>query len=623
MEIKQNFNEKLMVKRALLQNTLKFAIIFFIGFSVCVHVRTALAENIEKPAEDNSLKSALYLNASELMEYRAEEGLKNLEPHAIVLINKGLKAYNEKREKEAVSFFETASELSPDLPAPYLYLAKINFSLSLKGIHTSAVYLLDAWRAFCNNFRWSFQTAGVLSLSLLLALYVSIIFFLLALISSKAGIYIHDIGEDRKKILLLLPSIVLVFLVPIFGIAGFILPFWIYMRIREKVFICCIFLVSACIILISPMISSFLGANSDKTLRDVVKINEGTHTGEIPDISREGRSYEASFAYALLLKKKGQYNKTNYEEAIKIYKDILSQRQDAIVYNNLANCFVALGSNDKDAGAAYYNEAVTYYNEALKLEKLTSTYYNLSQIYREVFDFGDADKYYQDAVNIDPQKVAFYNSVKGMSVNRFVMDEHLDNKDLWFLAFKWHSYYKPALFLSNIFSFRNREFSIILLLLIAAVLNVYGRYASRGAYKCRRCGEVYCSKCEKRISHDDVCLMCFRTLVRISELGTKERIERILDIQQHRYKNNQRLKILTSVFPGIGHVYYGWMGTGFLMLLSFTFFLFSTLLWFYIPSPVSMNQITHFFRWVSASGLILSYIAALTNVFRRTPRKWL
>lgn len=612
-----------MVKRVLLQNTLKFAIIFFIGFSVCVHVRTALAENIEKPAADNSLKSALYLSVSELMEYRAEEGLKNLEPHAIVLTNKGLKAYNEKREKEAVSFFETASELSPDLPAPYLYLAKINFSPSLKGIYTSAGYLLDAWRAFCNNFRWSFQTAGVLSLSLLLALYVSIIIFLLALISSKAGIYIHDIGEDRKKILLLLPSIVLVFLGPIFGIAAFILPFWIYMKTREKVFIYCIFLVSACLILISPMISSFLGANNDKTLRDVIKINEGIYTGQIPDITREGRSYEASFAYALHLKKKGQYYKTNYEEAIKIYKEILNQKQDARVYNNLANCFVALASHDKDTGAANYNEAVTYYNEALKLEKLTSAYYNLSQIYREVFDFSDADKYYQDAVKIDPQKVAFYNSVKGMSANRFVMDEHMGNKDLWSLAFKWHSYYKPAVFLDSIFSFINREFSIILLLLIAAVLNVYGRYASRGAYKCRRCGEVYCSKCEKRISHDDVCLMCFKTLVRTSELGTKERIERILGIQQYRHKNNQRLKILTSVFPGSGHVYYGWPGTGFLILLSFTFFLFSILLWFYIPAPTSMNQITRCFRWVSASGLILSYIAALANVFRRTPRKWL
>ena len=66
-----------MVKRVLLQNTLKFAIIFFISFSICVHIRAALAEDIEKPAADNSLKSDLYLTVSELMEYRAEEGLKN------------------------------------------------------------------------------------------------------------------------------------------------------------------------------------------------------------------------------------------------------------------------------------------------------------------------------------------------------------------------------------------------------------------------------------------------------------------------------------------------------------------------------------------------------------------
>jgi hypothetical protein len=340
------------------------------------------------------------------------------------------------------------------------------------------------------------------------------------------------------------------------------------------------------------------------------------YTGKTPEIFSNERSYETAFVYAMDLKRKGYYNQANYVEAIKIYKGLLNQKEDAKVYNNLANCYIALGNSDN------YNIAITYYKKALRLKRMASTYYNLSQIYREVFNFADAEKYYEAAIKIDPRKVVFYNSIKGTSVNRFVIDEPLGNKELWSLTFKWFPHYKSSM-LGRMFSFANRGFSIVLLVLLIVAFYIYRKYVSYGAYRCRRCGEVYCSRCEKRISHENICIMCFRTLVKISELGPKERIERILEIQRHRNKRDRHLKILTFIFPGSGHVYYGWPVLGFTIILSFTFFLFSTLLWFYIPPPVSMTQITLFFRWVSMLGFILIYIAAAINVYRRIPRKWL
>lgn len=575
-----------------------------------VPVKTTLAESIEAVSlEDDLPRSGLYLDINELAEYRAERGLKNLEPHSIVLTDMGLKAYNEKREKEAIIFFKEAKELSPDLPSPYLYLAKANFSLSPKGLYIASGYLLDAWRAFYSNFWWSFQTAGMVFISLFLALYISIIVFLITLIYSKFHLYVHDIIEDKRKIFLLMPSVALVFFGPIFGVTALMLPFWIYMKGREKVVLYCVIAISILIVLMLPVFSSFLGASQDKTLRGIVKINEGIYTGESSEKVRSGRNYESIFAYALDLKRRGHYG-----EAIRMYKKLLNQRDDTKVYNNLANCYIGLGN---------YDMALLYYNKALQLTKMASTYYNLSQLYREVFNFSDAEKYYQNAVRVDPQKVTFYNSVKGTSVNRFVMDETLSNKELMYLAFKRYSYYRSSMFLGRMFSFTNREFSIFLLLLLMITFYIYRRHVSYGAYKCRRCGNIYCSRCEKRISHEDVCLKCFRTLVKVSELGPKDRIVRILEIQRYRDNRNQCLKILTLIFPGSGHIYYGWPVYGFLILLSFTFFLFSTLLWLYIPTPVSMNQTASFFRWVSVAGFILVYVTAVINVFRRIPRKWL
>jgi len=595
----------------------RLIIITVIIFGICISIpgKAAFAESIETvTSEGETASSGLYLDVHDLAEYRAERGLKNLEPHSIVLTNIGLKAYDEKREKEAIAFFKKAKELSPDLPTPYLYLAKANFSLSLKGFHVAWGYLLDAWRAFWNNFWWSFQVAGVLFISLFLALYASIIVVLIVLVSSKFRLYIHDIIEDRRKILLLLPSIILVFFGPIFGLIGFMMPFWTYLKRREKATVYFIAMISAVIILMLPLLSSFLGASQDKVLRSIVKINEGTHTGETPEAVIDGRGYEAIFTYALDFKRRGYRDKVNFIEAIRMYESLLNQRDDAKVHNNLANCYVGLGNYDKALG---------HYNKALQLTKMASTYYNLSQIYREVFNFSDAKKYYQDAIKIDPRKVAFYNSVKGMSINRFVMDEPLSNKELWSLAFKWHPYYKSSMFLGRTISFTNRGFSIFLLLLLSFAFYIYSRYISYGAYRCRRCGEIYCSRCEKRISHEDVCLKCFKTLVKVSELSPKERIEKILEIQRYRDDRNQRLKILTLILPGSGHIYYGWHAQGFLLTLSFTFFFFSTLLWLYIPTPVSMNQIASFFSWMSVIGFILVYASAVINVFRRIPRRWL
>ncbi|MEE8329751.1 MAG: tetratricopeptide repeat protein [Thermodesulfovibrionia bacterium] len=589
---------------------LRLLIIFILGFYLCIPVKTAIAEDVRTVSSEGNLPSSgLYLNIHELEEYRAERGLKNLEPHSLVLTDIGLKAYNENRGEEAIVFFTKAKELSPDLPLTYLYLSNANLSLSLKGIYTSLGYLLDTLGAFYRNFWWSFQTAGILSVSLFLALCVSIIVFLIILISLKFRLYIHDIIEDKRKIFLLLPAFILAFFGPIFGLIGFLLPFWVYMKRREKVVLYCGIGILAINLLILPLFWSFLGAFQDRTLRSIVKINEGTYSGETSNIDTSKRGYESTFAHALDLKRKGFY-----DEAIRTYDGLLNQRDDAKVYNNIANCYVGLGN---------YDMAVAYYNKSIKLKKMASSYYNLSQLYREHFNFSDAKGYYQKAIKIDTQKVDFYNSVRGTSVNRFVMDEYLSTGELWYTAFKWYPYYESSMFLGRILTFTNRGFSIVILFLLAFALYVYNRYVSRGAYRCRRCGKIYCSSCEKRISREDVCLMCYKTLVEVSELGPKERIEKILEIQRYRDDRNQRLKILTFILPGSGHIYSGLNIYGFLILLSFAFFLFSALQWFYIPAIVSMKQAAVFFGWASVSGLILVYGLAVISAFRRTPRKWL
>ncbi|TNF52356.1 tetratricopeptide repeat protein [bacterium] len=535
--------------------------------------------------------------------------MKNLEPHSVALMKRGVKALNEDRTEEAILLFNGAKTLSPDLPLSYLYLAKAYFSFSQEGFYTTSSYLLKSWDAFWSNFWWSFQTSGMIGISLYFSLYISIVVFSSVLIASKFNLYLHDVMEDKRKTLLLLPPLVLVFFGPIFGLIGFLLPFWIYLKPRERgVLYCCLSLLVLTIFIL-PFFSSFLGASQDKTLRDIVRINNGIYTGEATVPSAGSDSFESMFLYALDKKRKGHFS-----ESIKMYEELLNQGEDARVYNNLANCYIGLDD---------YDSALNYYNKSLKLSKMATAYYNLSQLYREVFNFEEAEKYYEKAVSIDPLKVNVYKSLKGASVNSLVMDETLSPSKLWELPRERNHLYKSSRLMGRMFFFTNRGFSLVLLLLVIFALSFYGKKVASGAYRCRRCGEIFCSECEKKLLKEDICHTCFKTLVKVTELKSKERIERILEIQGYREERNTYLKVLTLIIPGIGHVYYGWTVFGFSLILLSSFFLSSSFSWFYFPVPVSMGQTAFFAKWMSVAGLVLVYGFSAERVLRRIPRRWL
>ncbi len=562
---------------------IKIVLIFF-TLSFCIFVQ------VENP-------SAQTTDVQNLMAYKAKHGLNNLEPQSIALINMGLKAMQENKKEEAIALFNNAKDLSPNLPGVYLHLAKANFSFSIKGFYTMINYLKEAAQAFLNNFWWPFQTTGIILLSIIIALYVSVVVIVGVLVYSKFSFYAHDIVENKKKIFLLLPSVIFVILGPIFGIMAFILPFWVYMKKKEKILLYCLLLISLLIILIIPSLSSFLGASNDRVLKTIVRIVEGTYTSEDPGVLKDDEAYESAFAYAIYLKRKGQF-----KEAIEIYKRLLKKQTDSRLYNNLANCYVGLGD---------YTSALTYYSKALESKKMASTYYNLSQIYREKFKFREADEYYEEALKLDNQKVSAYRAMGGgtsININRFVMDETLTNKELWALVFKRVPSYRASIFFRRMLSLTNTDVSLILILLIAITfLIIYSKTVSNKIYKCRRCGKVYCERCEKKLPQDNICVLCYKILGSPSRISPQERIEKILNIQHYKDVRNMRVKILNLIFPGSGHIYYGRPFHGFSFLLLFTFFLCSIILWSYmLPSP-PMNQIASLFKWIFIIGLIPVY----------------
>lgn len=593
-----------------LNRKLRLAVLFLLCICILTLFKNTYAANL--PIEDSDKLLLSKLDVAALSEVKKEKGLRNLEPHSMALLDRGIRALNDGRKIEAITFFKNSVELSPDLPQSYLYLAKINFSLSPKGLTTTIGYLRDTWKAILNNFWCSFRTAGTLLIGLYLSLYVSIIGLFIVLIISKFPLFMHDVKEDRKKLFLLTPSIILVIFGPVFGIFAFILPFWVYMKKRERVLLYTLFAVTAVIILTAPFFTSFLNAPSDVKLRNIVNINNGLYTGDTMYLLDDSDDYESAFTYAMDLKRKG-----NYKEAIKVYTGLIGKhggKADAKIYNNIANCFVGLKDN---------KTAISYYNKALQTSEIASAYYNLSQINREFFNFTEAQEYYKKALAIEPEKIHSFAEMRGTSVNSFVMDETLSIVELWSLAFKRTStspYRGP---LERMLSFTNRWISVLLILLIVMAFTAYNKRSSAFAYRCMKCGSIYCDSCEKKLARNDMCNVCYKTLMDITKTSSRERVARIVEIHRHRDDKNQRLKIMTLILPGSGHIFYGWTTYGFFIMFASIFFLNSAFIWTYFIPSVSMTQMAALFRWISVTGFVIIYIITVLNIFRKVPRRWL
>ncbi len=430
-------------------------------------------------------------------------------------------------------------------------------------------------------------------------MFVIIVF----LISSNLSLYLHDVRENKRKILLLLPAVVFV---P-FGffpvMAAFLLPIWPYINKKSRPFFYMLLLLSSLAFLIAPYMLSFLRLSNDAALHYIVKMNEGTYTEEDYRAVNKTHNIEAQFSHAIEKKRKGLY-----KEAIDEYSSSIGHGYDAKVYNNIANCYALSGA---------YDTALIYYEKALQSGAIASAYYNMSQIYREILKFDQARQYYQKALEVDNKSVTFYISIKGASAKSFVADETLNKKELWLLTLK------QALYNQSNFKRVNSKLSAALILILLFALPVYGKYNRHTAYRCRRCGDIYCSRCEERISSDDVCLSCFRALVQISESTPQERIAKILDVQRYGGRLNRRLKILKLALPGSIHIYNGHYFYGFFMVFAFVLFLSSLLLWLYMPLYKALNGIRLFFIGASIAGAIVIYTLTAISTIRRNQRRWL
>ncbi len=532
-------------------------------------------------------------SAEDLYEARLDEGLSNTEPYSYVLITLA-----HQNRVMAKALLEQARRYSPDLPAVYFELAGETFTPSPYGAFQWFDYFREGMKSYGRNFWWEFSIAGLMYLSLLISFVLSLVVILTVRLPMEAGMIFHDGREERRWLILLALPVILSALGPLALIAGVLFLTGIYFRKENKAVVYLSFL----FLLLSPFFlkEASLFFSPPSSLKGIVAVNEGKDN-KVALWSLKGRDdFTASFSYALALKREG-----DYQGAVAAYKSLAERlnRPDARVYINLGNAYYGL----KDLEAAKDS-----YLKSIGIAAFPSAFYNLSQIHREALDFTKGDMYFLEAAKMNPEAVSRFAAMSGNNPNRFVADESLPASAFWEYATKYGQ--GP---LSG---------GEILGSLVAVLMTAGFYWLDRGvrhrAQRCKRCGDVFCSRCSRAITWGEMCPRCISSLIKIEEMDSKERVARLLSVYQKQMKRRRRAKVVSYLVPGVGQIYAGKVLIGLLFLWPSLFCL--TLL---VMNYSSLSGLYPFFHiWITplvAICMILTYAGSVLYIKRRIHKGWL
>jgi tetratricopeptide (TPR) repeat protein len=535
--------------------------------------------------------------ADEFIESQLNSGIRNSEVSSYLLLQEA-----QTNKAQAAALLMRASAYSPDLPAVHFELAKTKFSLNYTDILYSVDHVFSGFNAYTKNFWWSFSLTGGAFLGLMLSFFVVIFVIVIIRLFSDLPLLSHELEESRQNIALLLVLFVLSLISPLLFLAGILVLLGLYMHRIDKalVYLFLVFLMA------SPLFfrtaAHFLQVSSSGTMKAIVDVNESKGNAYAFSALKSSKEPAALFSYGLALKRAGLYN-----EAISAYSTVIKTKADAAVYVNLGNVYV--GQNN-------LGEAVKSYLAAVTIRPLASAYYNLSQVSREGLDFEKGNEYFSKALGINRDAVAGYRAIAGRNPNRIVADEAVSPSALWDLA--WNTPVKSATF--NLSVFPGWTISLAALLLIFAFY-IMNKHAGNKAYRCRRCNQIFCPRCEKHIMWGQMCPQCFGSLIKLEEIEVKERVAQLLSIYEHQKRRRDIMKLLSFIIPGSSQVYAGKILYGFFFMWPFLFFLLFPLTTFFIPPDA---RGTH---WVVnlASLFIAAILLIISNIFtrQRISKGWL
>jgi tetratricopeptide (TPR) repeat protein len=525
-----------------------------------------------------------------------DRGLRDNEPYSYVLSQRA----EASGPAEAKVLLEEAIRQSPDLPVLYFKLSEAVLAASPWDVFEGISHAVEGLKAYRRSFWWSMSLAGLLYVSILGSLLISLAAVALIRLPMELPLLAHDISEDPRK--LIVPALLLLisFLGPLFFFAGGLCIIGLYLRKTDKAVV----YVSLLTIALSPYllrpVDMFYSSSTPEN-RAIVAVNEGRDNSYALQVLEGHRDYASMFSYALALKREGFYGK-----AAGLYEEMARGGPNQMVYTNLGNAYLAAGLTER---------AKDFYRMAEKMRPSPKTLYNLSQVYRYTLDFQTGDRYFLDAAKLDSDLVSGFTAVASSNPNRFVMDETIPMGEL--LERTWAGR-KGVI---DPFPVSPGAAAAIAVVMLAGFLLADRRTPTR-ASRCTRCNRILCPRCTQGLQWRQTCPDCYNSLVRLVDVDPKERVTKLLAVHERKSRIRAAVRLLSFAPPGIAQVYTGRVLAGFILLWLFTFPLLAAAL-----NPLFFTGLSSFRHgWLNPLlflAMAVLYLASNISIRRRLTRGWL
>ena len=520
-----------------------------------------------------------------------DKGLKSNEAYSLRLLDKA----DSSERAERIELINEAIALSPEVPGLYFEMA---WAL-LPDVIKSFDNLFFGVNTYANNFWWRRSILGLLSVSAMVSLTLTLALCAFIRFPVELKHIVHDINENRKKLLIPLALAVISFTSPLFCIASALMLTSIYASKMDKSGA----YIALLLILLSPILLKYADeqySSSSPALRAMAAVNTGTDNVYATEVLEGEEDFGPRFTYALALKREGRI-----DEAISVYKGLIEAETGAKVYTNLANAYVAAGN---------MSTAKSTYKQALKLEPSATLYYNMSQVHRGTYDVEVGNKYYSEASKLDSNLVAAHSAMASSNPNRFVIDRTLTVSELKEFA-REHTATVISPFHLHVI------LSAVLAAAMLVMFIVIDKKTVNRASSCPDCGKVICPLCAKSDNIGGRCNECYKLYK--EDTSPQGRVKRMLKSKERKNRIMGRVRLLSIIGPpGMAQIYAGRQFTG-------QFFLWISLF------CISLVAMSHLFStgldgfghtWLilpAASVFALLYFITVISVAGRLHKGWL
>jgi hypothetical protein len=250
------------------------------------------------------------------------------------------------------------------------------------------------------------------------------------------------------------------------------------------------------------------------------------------------------------------------------------------------------------------------------MRPLVTAHYNMSQVLRRKLDMLKGEEYFLLAQKMNPDAITGFQAIFGQNPNRLVIDEVMPFSALW-----QYSIEKATTTSSFGLSIVPPVLMPVLAFFIGGLFYMLNKRIRPRAYRCKKCSTILCNKCVRRVLWGNMCLRCYRSLIKLDELDARERITRLQTVYGYQMRRRNILNLLSFLLPGAAYIYAGYVLKGFFILWPFLFLL----LVFLISSifVVGMPYFPHLWlNWGIFFLAVAFYLVSNFIVQRRLAKGW-